>query len=125
MLTYTSTGSFENTEKFLKRMSDKSIFAALNQYGAEGVQALAAATPMESGKTAQSWRYEIEKTATSYAIIWSNVNVIDGVPVAILIQIGHATGTGGYVSGRDYINPALQPVFDRIAESVWKAVTAT
>ena len=124
MITISSHGSFENTEKFLKRMSDKSIFESLSRYGEEGVQALAEATPKDSGDTARSWTYEIERTSTSYAIIWSNTNVVDGVPIAVLIQVGHGTGTGGYVSGRDYINPALRPVFDRIAASVWKEVTA-
>lgn len=124
MLTISSTGNFQNTEKFLKRMTDQSIFACLNQYGEEGVKALMAATPQDSGMTAASWTYEIEKTATSYAIIWNNTNVIDGIPIAVLIQVGHGTGTGGYVAGRDYINPALQPVFDRIAATVWKEVTA-
>jgi hypothetical protein len=124
VITISSHGSFENTEKFLKRMSDKSIFDSLSRYGEEGVQALAEATPKDSGDTARSWTYEIEKTSTSYAIIWSNTNVVDGVPIAVLIQVGHGTGTGGYVSGRDYINPALRPVFDRIAASVWKEVTA-
>ena len=124
MLTISSTGNFQNTEKFLKRMTDQSIFACLNQYGEEGVKALMAATPQDSGMTAASWTYEIEKTSTSYAIIWNNTNVIDGIPIAVLIQVGHGTGTGGYVAGRDYINPALQPVFDRIAATVWKEVTA-
>ena len=124
MLTISSTGSFQNTEKFLKRMTEQSIFACLNQYGEEGVRALMAATPQDSGMTAASWTYEIEKTSTSYAIIWNNTNVIDGIPIAVLIQVGHGTGTGGYVAGRDYINPALQPVFDRIAATVWKEVTA-
>jgi len=124
VITISSHGSFENTEKFLKRMSDKSIFDSLSRYGEEGVQALAEATPKDSGDTARSWTYEIERTSTSYAIIWSNTNVVDGVPIAVLIQVGHGTGTGGYVSGRDYINPALRPVFDRIAASVWKEVTA-
>ena len=124
MLTISSQGNFENSERFLKRMTDKSIFDRLSQFGEEGVQALAQATPVDSGVTAASWTYEIEKTSTSYAIIWNNTNIVNGIPVAILIQVGHGTGTGGYVSGRDYINPALQPVFDRIAASIWNEVTA-
>lgn len=124
MITISSHGNFENTEKFLKRMSDKSIFESLSRYGEEGVRALSAATPVNTGETAKSWTYEIERTTTSYAIIWNNTNVINGMPVAVLIQVGHGTGTGGYVSGRDYINPALQPIFDRIAASIWKEVTA-
>lgn len=124
MLTMSSKGDFQNSERFLKRMSDKSIFDRLSQFGEEGVQALALATPVDSGLTAKSWTFEIEKTPTSYAIIWNNTNVVNGTPVAVLIQVGHGTGTGGYVSGRDYINPALQPIFDRIAASIWKEVTA-
>ncbi len=124
MITISSSGSFENTEKFLKRMTDKSIFDSLSRFGEEGVQALASATPIKTGETSRSWTYEIEKTSTSWAIIWSNTNVVDGVPIAVLIQVGHGTGTGGYVAGRDYINPALRPVFDRIADSMWKEVTA-
>ena len=124
MITISSSGSFENTEKFLKRMTDKSIFDSLSRFGEEGVQALASATPIKTGETSRSWTYEIEKTSTSWAIIWSNTNVVDGVPIAVLIQVGHGTGPGGYVAGRDYINPALRPVFDRIADSMWKEVTA-
>ena len=124
MITISSSGSFENTEKFLKRMTDKSIFDSLSRFGEEGVQALASATPIKTGETSRSWTYEIEKTSTSWAIIWSNTNVVDGVPIAVLIQVGHGTGTGGYVAGRDYINPALRPVFDRIDDSMWKEVTA-
>ena len=124
MLTITSTGTFQNTEKFLKRMKDKAIFNSLNQYGEEGVRALSAATPKDSGLTAQSWTYEIKITPTSYSIIWNNTNVVDGMPIAILIQLGHGTGTGGYVAGRDYINPALLPIFDRITATIWKEVTS-
>ncbi len=123
MLTISSQGSFENTESFLKRMKDKSIFEALSRYGDEGVNALSMATPKDSGKTASSWTYEIERTPTSWAIIWNNTNIVNGTPVAVLIQVGHGTGTGGYVAGRDYINPALRPIFDKIAASIWKEVT--
>lgn len=124
MLSITSTGDFKRTEAFLKKMSTKEIFSALSKYGEIGVQALSQATPQDTGKTAGSWTYEIEKKAASYAIIWSNTNVVNGVPIAILLQVGHATATGGYVAGRDYINPALIPVFDQIAADVWKEVTA-
>ncbi len=123
MLTISSQGNFENTEGFLKRMSDKSIFEALTRYGDAGVAALSAATPKDSGTTASSWTYEIERKPTSWAIIWNNLNVVNGTPVAVLIQVGHGTGTGGYVAGRDYINPALRPIFDEMAASIWKEVT--
>lgn len=124
MFTLESSGSFENTEKFLNRMSKGDIFAALDRYGQEGVAALASATPRESGETANSWSYEIVKDGRSYSIIWNNSNVVGGTPLAVMLQVGHGTGTGGYVAGRDYINPALRPIFDRIAEDVWREVMA-
>lgn len=124
MISYTSTGDFKNLERFLKRMTEHDIFAALDKYGQEGVTALSAATPKDTTNTAGSWSYEILRDGKSYSIIWSNGNVVDGRPVAILLQYGHGTRTGGYVSGRDYINPALQPIFDRIANDVWKEVTS-
>lgn len=124
MITIESKGSFKNLDKFLQRMSKGDIFRSLDQYGREGAQALASATPKESGLTAASWGYEVFNDRAGWTIRWYNSNVVDGVPVAILLQVGHGTGTGGYVSGRDYINPALKPVFDRIAESVWKVVTS-
>ncbi len=122
-VTFESSGSFDNTESWLKRMSSGAIFASLDQYGREGVAALASATPVDSGLTANSWTYEVLKEGGSYSIIWGNTNTTTGRPVAILLQYGHGTGTGGYVQGRDYINPAIQPVFDRISSEVWKAVT--
>jgi hypothetical protein len=96
----------------------------LHHYGKAGVQALASATPVESGLTAESWDYKVLNTASSFSITWTNSHVVDGRPIAILLQYGHGTGTGGYVEGRDYINPALKPIFDRLADEVWKAVTS-
>lgn len=101
-----------------------SIFDQLSKYGDEGVAALSAATPTDEGTTANSWYYEIIQDATSWSIVWGNSNVVDGAPIAVLIQHGHGTGTGGYVQGRDYINPALRSIFDRMADDAWKAVTA-
>ena len=124
MITFESAGSFGNIEKFLQKMSKADMFAELDKYGKAGVAALSSATPVDSGLTATSWYYEIKKTRGSYSIKWLNKNVVNGVPVAILLQYGHATGTGGYVQGRDYINPALKPIFDQIADNVWKAVTS-
>ena len=95
----------------------------LDKYGREGVAALASATPIESGKTASSWYYEIKNSNGSATISFYNSNVNKGVPIAIILQYGHGTGTGGWVQGRDYINPAIQPVFDRIAEEAWREVT--
>jgi hypothetical protein len=124
VISFTAKGDFKRTEDFLKKMLKGDLFAALDRYGQEGVQALAAATPKDSGETASSWSYEIKKDAGSYSIIWSNGHMADGTPVAVLIQVGHGTGTGGYVSGRNFINPALRPIFDRIANDVWKEVTS-
>lgn len=124
MISLTSDGNFNNIEKFLTKVLKGDIYARLASFGAEGVSALSRATPKDSGNTAGSWSYEIKIDGTSHSIIWSNGNVVDGTPVAILLQVGHGTGTGGYVSGRNYINPALQPIFDRIANDVWKEVTS-
>jgi hypothetical protein len=124
MITYSSSGDFSKMEAFLAKMLKGNIYTALDRAGQEGVDALARATPMDTGNTAGSWSYEILRDLKSYSIIWSNSNVVAGTPVAVLIQLGHGTGTGGYVQGRDYINPALQPIFDRIANDVWKEVTS-
>lgn len=124
MISFESKGSFEKTESFLKKMSKGDIFNVLDKYGQEGVNALRAVTPVDSGVTAESWSYEVSRGNGSYSITWTNSNVVGGTPLAIMLQYGHGTGTGGYVAGRDYINPAIQPIFDRIAEDVWKAVTS-
>jgi hypothetical protein len=123
-ISYESSGSFDSTEAWLNRISRENLYGSLAHYGQEGVSALAAATPVESGLTAQGWTYEILQDTNSYSIVWGNTNIEDGRPVAILLQYGHGTRTGGYVQGRDYINPALQPIFDRIAADVWRVVTA-
>lgn len=93
------------------------------KYGIEGVEALASSTPVDSGKTADSWSYEIVGKKTSASIIWNNSNVNNGVPIAIILNYGHGTGTGGYVAGREYISPAIQPIFDKIADDAWREVT--
>ena len=124
MFSFSSQGSFSRTETFLKRMLKGDMFVALEAYAREGVAALASATPVDSGVTAASWNYEIQRTGSSYTIVWTNSHVIDGRPIVIMLQYGHGTGTGGYVQGRDFINPAIRPVFDRIADKVWKAVTS-
>lgn len=124
MLSFESKGDFEATIKWLKQMASGDIYRTLERYGAEGVAALQAATPIESGETAAAWYYEIVQDGTSWSIIWGNNHVEDGRPIAILLQYGHGTRTGGYVEGRDYINPALQPIFDRMAAEAWKAVTS-
>lgn len=120
----THKGNFKNTERFLNRMSKGDIFNVLNNYGAKGVSALAAATPVDTGLTASSWTYTVEQKRGQHSIIWENTNVVTGIPVVIWLQFGHGTGTGGYVAGRDFINPAIQPIFDDIANSVWREVTS-
>lgn len=124
MISFESKGSFAKTESFLKSMQTRmNIMAILNKYGSQGVVALASATPTETGRTAQSWRYETNRKGGVYSIIWSNSDVENGFPVAIMLQYGYGTGTGGYVRGVDYINPAVRPIFDKIASEVWKVVT--
>ena len=125
MITFSHSGDFKHTDKFLKRMSQGQVFEVLQRYGNEGVLALRKATPLDSGETANSWTYEIVNRGGTYSIIWDNTHIIDGRPIAILIQYGHGTRNGGYVMGRDYINPALRPIFDKILSSVWKEVTAS
>lgn len=123
MIKFVHKGDFKKTEEFLKRNKDLDIRTILNAYGQKGVEALSENTPKDSGKTAESWSYEIVKTRKGWSIYWRNANVNQGIPIAILIQYGHGTGTGGYVQGRDFINPAIRPVFDEIADEVWKEVT--
>ena len=124
MITFESSGSFKKTDSFLATMLRGSVASQLDKYGREGVAALASATPMESGESAASWGYTVTKTGGSYSITWTNNHMAGSVPVVILLQYGHGTGTGGYVSGHDFINPAIKPIFDKIAENVWKAVTS-
>lgn len=124
MISFQSSGSFRKTEGFLKKMSKGEIFRTLERFGREGVAALASSTPSQSGMTAASWSYNITRTKSSFSIEWTNSHIVGGVPLVILLQYGHGTGTGGYVRGRDFINPALKPIFDRIADEAWKAVVS-
>lgn len=123
MITITQRGSFKNTERYLNRLKTAQRYAILNKYGAIGVNALSNATPIESGETAASWTYSIEERSGYYSIHWRNTHIHEGVPIAILLQYGHGTGTGGYVQGRDFINPAVKPIFDQMADEMWKEVT--
>lgn len=123
MITIVAKGSFDRTEAWVRRMTSGEIFDVLNRYGDVGEAALASATPVDSGLTASSWSSEVSKKGNIWEIMWSNSNEHSGVNVAIILQYGHGTGTGGYVAGRDYINPAIKPVFDQIAEAVWREVT--
>lgn len=113
-------GSFKRTTVFLHHLFGIDYKTILNRYGKKGVEELSAATPVDSGVTAQSWKYEIIENQDGFSIIWSNENLNDGVNIAIILRYGHGTGTGGYVVGRDYISPAIQPVFDSMANSVWR-----
>jgi len=124
MLSITSTGSWGRTDAFLRSMQRLDILGILRQYGQEGVSALSAATPLDTGLAAASWSFEVGKEGSGYFINWLNSDVESGFPVVIALQFGYATGTGGYVQGRDFINPAIQPIFDQIAEDVWKVVTS-
>jgi hypothetical protein len=121
-----SSGSFDNTTKFLKSMGKikPTVVSAMHECGQQGVSALADHTRVSSGRTAHSWGYEIKDDSHGCTITWTNSDVENGFPVAIMLQYGYATGTGGYVRGRDYINPAMKPIFDQIAEKIWKAVTS-
>lgn len=123
MVKLTSSGNFNNTENFLNRVKDNNIKTILSEAAMEGVKALSQATPEETGTTANSWAYEIEASSGGYAIHWTNSNINKNVNIALIIQMGHGTRNGGYVQGVDYINPAMAPVFDNIAEKVWKEVT--
>lgn len=116
-------GDFKKTEKFLEGALVFNIRGVLERYGRAGVTALAAATPKDTGLTASSWGYEIEVKRGEARVIWTNSNINEGMPIAILIQYGHGTGSGGYVEGRDYINPAMRSIFDQLADAAWKEVT--
>lgn len=123
MITITQRGSFKNTERYLSKLSKLQLDAILNKYGTLGQNALSNATPSDSGLAASSWYYTTEARPGYYSIRWHNNDVENGFHVAVMIQYGHGTGTGGYVQGRDYINPAIRPLFDQIAEEAWREVT--
>lgn len=124
MISIKTSGSFRRTESFLTKLSKIDILQILRGYGLEGVNALAHATPVDSGLAAQCWGYEVSASNEVYTITWTNSDVENGFPVVIMLQYGYGTGTGGYVQGRDFINPAIQKVFDDISNKVWKAVTS-
>ena len=124
MIFATSSGSFAKTMAFLTTMKSFDILAILHRNGKLGVNALASATPVRSGLAASSWGYEVEKRGSNYTITWTNTDIENGFPVAISLQYGYATGTGGFVQGEDYINPAIRPIFDKISAEMWKVVTS-
>ena len=119
------SGDTRNTEKFLRKLQRTSLYKTLDRYGREGASVLSSATPNESGETAASWGYEVRISGGMVAIYWTNDHMAGDTPVPILLQYGHGTGTGGYVAGRDFINPAIQPVMDRIANDIWREITSS
>ena len=122
VISFKTTGNLKKTEGFLSRIVQHHYRAKLEHYGYLGVQALRAATPKDSGKTAESWSYEIVQEGDRLGLYWKNDNRNDGVLIAILLQYGHGTGTGGWVEGLDYINPALRPIFEQMSREIWKEV---
>lgn len=123
MISFRHKGNYSKATRYFERLREVAKIGVLDKYGREGVAALSSATPVDSGETASSWSYEIEHSAGSAKIIFTNSHVNKGVNIAIILQYGHGTGTGGWVQGRDYINPAIQPIFDKIAEEAWREVT--
>lgn len=124
MITIRQKGDFKKTEKLLKKSFGKDYRQILEKYGKIGVDTLSAATPVDTGVTASSWYYEIIQNESTLSVVWKNRNIVNGINIAVILQYGHATRNGGYVEGRDYINPALQPIFDELADAAWKEVTS-
>ena len=123
MISFKQKGDFSKVTRYLERTKETVRMGDLDRYGRKGVAALAAATPVDSGKTANSWHYEIKKSKGLVSISFYNSNIQNGVPIAIILQYGHGTRNGGWVEGRDYINPAIQPIFDELTQLAWKEVT--
>lgn len=122
MISISHSGNFDNITRFLEKMSKRDAMSILHKYGKKGIELLRESTPMDTGETANSWGYEVVNENGRYRIYWTNDNVHDGVYIAIILQYGHATKNGGYVEGIDYINPALEEVFNEMAEELWKEV---
>lgn len=125
MIKISHRGDFSKTEKFLKKNLRSDYLNVLSKYGEIGIDALASATPVETGATANSWSYEIEKRRGYVTLVWYNSNTNKGVNIAVILQYGHGTRNGGYVQGRDYINPTMRPIFDKIASDAWREVTSS
>ena len=123
MLSFRQKGGFVKTDNFFNKLKNRSYLKLLERYGREGVAALSSATPVDTGLTASSWYYKIEHTGTSTTLAFCNSNIQNGVPIAIILQYGHGTRNGGWVEGRDYINPTIQPLFDKLASDAWREVT--
>lgn len=124
IVTFSVKGEYKETRKFLEKGRNIDFKSILEKYGQMGVDALSAATPKDSGITGASWGYEIEVTDSGATIYWTNSNINQGVNIALILQLGHGTGTGGWVEGRDYINPSIRPIFDRIADEASKEVNS-
>ena len=122
MINIKTTGDFNNITKFLNKMRKRDAKAILSKYGERGVELLRSATPVKTGKTASSWRYEINVSKGRYSINWLNDNIHNGVNIAIILQYGHGTRNGGYVAGKDYINPVMQRIFEEMADELWREV---
>lgn len=123
MIQVKSKGDFKSTERFLKRAKRVNPETILRRYGEEGLAALMEATPVDTGLTAESWYYEVSRSGDTYALNFFNSNIQNGIRIAVILDLGHGTSNGGYVQGRNYIKPAVQPVFDKIATAAWKEVT--
>lgn len=123
MIQVTQRGSFDNTLSFLNRAKSGDFFKSLDKYGQEGVRALSAATPKDTGEAAHSWSYEITRKPGYIRLSWHNDEMAGNIPLVILLQLGHATRSGAYVEGRDFINPAIGPIMDKLAEEIWREVT--
>lgn len=123
IISYRTRGDLSKTDTFLKRLLKQDLKSILNKYGQLGVEALSAATPVDTGKTAASWDYEVTIAPGSATLTWTNSNTNQGVPIALLIQYGHGTPTGGYVPGQDYIKPAIRPIMDELTNELWKEVS--
>lgn len=125
MISFKQKGDFSKTEKFLKKSLGRDYRSVLERYARQGVAALSAATPVDTGLTASSWSYEIIQNDSGISVEWHNTNINRGVNIALILQYGHGTRNGGYVVGRDYINPALRPIFDDMANAAWREVTSS
>ena len=124
MISIRHKGDYGKLTRYLEKLKSTARVSVLDKYGKAGVEALASATPVDTGLTAKSWYYKVEVNGNSAKITFCNSNIQNGIPIAIILQYGHGTGTGGWVEGRDYINPAIQPIFDKIVDDAWKEVTS-
>jgi len=123
MLKFKYVGDYSKTTKFLDKLSKVDLSHIFDKYGEKGVIALSNATPVDTGETRNSWKFSVSKTRRGYSLSWYNTNMAGNIPLVILLQYGHGTGAGAYIPGRDFINPAIQPIMDSLSEEIWKEVT--